>query len=1251
MRDRKRGRFGSGFAGCALALSLGVAAGLVGCGDDGEPLLDPVVGQDGGFPEGSAGAAGMDAKVPEVGPDAAELKDAAQDPGTDPGTDPVADAAEAGPEADLPEAATDVVCGAPLTMCAGQCVALDSDPAHCGACDNGCSAGQVCSAGTCASTCGPLLANCGGACVSLSSDPLNCGACDNLCSVPNATASCADSKCAIASCQSGYADCNGLAADGCEISTASDPNNCGSCGQPCNVPNATAACATGQCAVGVCKAGYGDCDGVAANGCEVNLLANPGNCGACGKVCASSQVCSNGLCASSCGAGETACSGACVLLASDPANCGACGAACSTPHAIPACIAGQCAVGACLTGYADCNGSAADGCEVNVGASIDNCGACGAACLVPNGTPQCSAGVCSIGSCGPGYADCNGVLADGCETNLANDPNSCGSCGLACSLANATPTCAAGTCNIATCQQGFANCNGQAADGCEIAIASDVFNCGACGVACSLAHATASCSGGGCTIVSCDAGWEDCDGNPANGCEAAIGTDPANCGGCAKVCTLANATSACSAGQCVVATCAAGYANCDAAAANGCEVNLGTDGANCGQCATACPSGQVCNAGVCGALCGTGLTNCSGSCVVLSTDPLNCGACGNVCTLPNATEACVAGACLIAACDAGFANCNAITSDGCEANLQTSTANCGACGKLCNLPNASSTCTSGLCMIGSCSTGWADCDGLAATGCEVNTVSDPANCGGCGKACSLPNALEGCEAGNCTIVSCTNGFGDCDQVITNGCEMNLFSSASNCGTCGTVCSLANAVSNCSAGVCSIASCKPGYANCNGNAADGCEVNLNTDLNSCGSCGAVCNLANATASCTLGKCAILSCASGYADCDGNAANGCEVNLLADAKNCGTCGTACTSGMVCSAGVCASSCGSGLTNCTGACVNLQTDAANCGSCGFTCSLPNAVASCTAGLCTTASCNSGYANCDGLAANGCEVNLTNDVKNCGACAMACALPNATAACSASNCVIASCSAGYGDCDALAANGCEASTAADVANCGGCGRACSASHVSSKSCAAGLCTSSCQLGYGNCTKPAAPAVDDGCELAVSSNNTNCGACGNNCSLQGFGSGLLCNGGTRPENQCGCASNGACAMGGGGGSCDVATGLCTCNNKTCRPGEYCVKSGATDACSCNGNSTCAAGTTCCQTPAGCKDVLVDPLSCGACGRACPPGFACAAGSCVCNDNADCNAGSAGTCATGTCVCGSTSCAAGQRCLPGGICG
>jgi len=113
---------------------------------------------------------------------------------------------------------------------------------------------------------------------------------------PNSTPQCAASQCTFA-CNPGFADCNGAFADGCEANTQTDPMHCGSCGNLCNLPNATAGCSGGSCTVAFCAAGYSNCDNVAANGCEINVTSSPSNCGACGVVCpASNPNCVSSMC-------------------------------------------------------------------------------------------------------------------------------------------------------------------------------------------------------------------------------------------------------------------------------------------------------------------------------------------------------------------------------------------------------------------------------------------------------------------------------------------------------------------------------------------------------------------------------------------------------------------------------------------------------------------------------------------------------------------------------------------------------------------------------------------------------------------------------------------------------------------------------------------------------------------------------------------------------------------------------------------
>jgi sugar lactone lactonase YvrE len=86
---------------------------------------------------------------------------------------------------------------------------------------------------------------CGGRCIDLDSPahgckPSSCEACD----VPRAVAACVNAECAVASCESGYADCDGQRGNGCELRTTSDSLNCGRCGRSC----LGAACQDGRCA-------------------------------------------------------------------------------------------------------------------------------------------------------------------------------------------------------------------------------------------------------------------------------------------------------------------------------------------------------------------------------------------------------------------------------------------------------------------------------------------------------------------------------------------------------------------------------------------------------------------------------------------------------------------------------------------------------------------------------------------------------------------------------------------------------------------------------------------------------------------------------------------------------------------------------------------------------------------------------------------------------------------------------------------
>ena len=165
-------------------------------------------------------------------------------------------------------------------------------------------------------------------------------------------------------------------------------------------------------------------------------------------------------------------------VANGPANCthGACQTSCTTAwfssHQPD-------------TGFRDCNSSFLDGCEIDIQHDGHNCGACGHVCpTVYKGTLACLAGACQIQTCDGTQSDCDLDPATGCEVNLANDERNCGACRAVCSANHiASPTCQSGACS-GVCDPGWGDCNGdKLTDGCEKSLRTNS-DCGACGAAC-----------------------------------------------------------------------------------------------------------------------------------------------------------------------------------------------------------------------------------------------------------------------------------------------------------------------------------------------------------------------------------------------------------------------------------------------------------------------------------------------------------------------------------------------------------------------------------------------------------------------------------------------------------------------------------------------------------------------------------------------------------------------------------------------
>lgn len=125
-------------------------------------------------------------------------------------------------------------CPKGMTLCNGtHCADLMSDESACGSCANICAPGYSCLNGACA--CLPGETSCNGKCVDTKSDVNNCGGCGNSCDI-SAGQFCNNGTCV---CTTGNIACNGTCID-----KGFDDNNCGKCGNACS---SGTFCSVGSC--------------------------------------------------------------------------------------------------------------------------------------------------------------------------------------------------------------------------------------------------------------------------------------------------------------------------------------------------------------------------------------------------------------------------------------------------------------------------------------------------------------------------------------------------------------------------------------------------------------------------------------------------------------------------------------------------------------------------------------------------------------------------------------------------------------------------------------------------------------------------------------------------------------------------------------------------------------------------------------------------------------------------------------------
>jgi hypothetical protein len=494
--------------------------------------------------------------------------------------------------------------------------------------------------------------------------------------------------------------------------------------------------------------------------------------------------------------------------------CGKNGEQCSdcTGHA-DSCTDGVCKCGSnaeCLASGADscvggqCKSSCAGCIVVSSGAcvtaSVNECGAPGAACVACNAAAMTSdtCGADGMCHCGQG-PQCTPIVGG----NFCN--NGVCQCGT-------QPSCGQGT----ECRNGSCVCTPDSCpNGCCVGtscVTGDSANaCGRGGGACLDCGGTA-CDGGVCAMALCNA--SNCASGCCSGASCFGGNSGASCGIGGNACTQCGLNEICDGGTCVsscnASSCDGGCCDRNGACQPGNDPSMcGIGGVGCNNCGTnACTLG-VCTGGGCGP------ANCVGCCdggtCITAIDSSACGLGGNAC-LDCGTNPCANGACVT--CSA--ANCDGGCCSGGVCQPGTVVNACGTGGATCQSCGGGNSCDAGVCVVAcnanSCGMGCCDSTGM----CQQRSL---ATCGSSGSACMAcdPKVANGCAAQGCrcgTQSQCapgnicnSDGGCACDPTTCMGCCGNNGlcqpGTAKNaCGVMGNACVNCMGNMKCDGGSCS-----------------------------------------------------------------------------------------------------------------------------------------------------------------------------------------------------------------------------------------------------------------------------------------------------------------------------------------------------------------------------------------------------------------------------------------------------------------
>ena len=513
----------------------------------------------------------------------------------------------------------------------------------------------------------------------------------------------------------------------------------------------------------------------------------------------------------------------------DPMHCGSCSNDCQAilAHADPSTItckwnggpglAGKCAFTRCLDGWWDLD-PAKPGCEypcsITAGGDevcdaldndcngmtddvdpmgADHCGGCGNDCYVTlvnvnAADVQCVAGrdgtpACAFTACAVNFVDLD-PAAPGCETY-----------------------CVQAATDDRTCDGRDDDCDGATDE--DVDLCHDLANCGACGNACTLNHATSACapvaSGAcdpatvGCQVAACECSdpgncWWNVDGITWNGCEYRCDVTQGGvelCDGLDNDCN-GKVDEDVSQDPAVGVACTGGTLGlCADVAHQGTSV--------CTWGAVECVGADVLQPGDVAETCNGIDDDCNG---VVDDKPSDVGgACGTSGTWPCrlGTWQCVGGqrAC-VGAINPAIETCNGVDDD-CDGTVDNNPVDVGGA---CNVPTPPPAGTPSPCKAGTyvCQGGTVQCDGSvnrasAADACGVdsncdglldgqpNVAVDVLNCGGCGRACgaTTPHTHWTCQDGGCVFSGCEPGWWDVqgDHACSYACTFRSATEACN----------------------------------------------------------------------------------------------------------------------------------------------------------------------------------------------------------------------------------------------------------------------------------------------------------------------------------------------------------------------------------------------------------------------------------------------------------------------------------------